>query len=276
MSISILLLTLNEEANLPACLGSVEWSNDIVVLDSFSSDKTCEIAERLGARVIQRSFDNWASHQNWAMEHISFKHEWVFYLDADERMTDSLKQELLAVASNRTRPEVAYYCGRKNYFMGKWIRHAMPPGAIMRFFQPKHVRFERLVNPTPIIDGVYGYLENYLEHYNFSKGLTEWFTKHNRYSTWEALEGHNLLANDRFAIEMLFQKDRYSRRQTLKRISLYLPLRPLLKFAYLYIVNKGFLDGRPGLQYCLLQTSYEYMIVIKQYELRRRQLGLPV
>jgi glycosyltransferase involved in cell wall biosynthesis len=276
MSVSILLLTLNEEMNLPACLASVDWSDDIVVLDSYSTDKTCEIAHRFGARVIQRVFDNWSSHQNWSMEHIPFKHKWVFYLDADERMTNSLHEELLNIASDRTRQEVAYFCGRKNYFMGKWISHAMPCGALMRFFRPQQVRFQRLVNPTPIINGSHGYLQNSLEHYNFSKGIEEWFDKHNRYSSWEALESQQLRCSTPNATGMIFGKDPYNRRQTLKRLSLRLPLRPLWKFFYLYIVNMGFLDGRPGLQYCLLQSIYEYMIVLKEYELRRKQLGLTV
>lgn len=276
MNISVLILTLNEEANLPKCLDTIKWSDDIVVLDSCSTDNTCEIAKSFGARVIQRPFDNWASHQNWAMENIPFRHEWVFYLDADERMTDSLREEILTIVSDESRPEVAYYCGRKNYFMGKWIKHAMPRAALMRFFKPEHVRFERLIHVTPVINGAHGYLQNDLEHYNFSKGLGDWFDKHNRYSTWEALEGHKLRDDIRYNIGMLFQKDPYSRRQALKRISFRLPLRPLVKFCYLYILNRGFLDGRPGLQYCLLQVIYEYMIVIKEYELQRNKLGLPV
>src|SRR5262245_21138154 len=120
MSVSILILTLNEETNLPACLESVKWSDDIVVLDSFSTDRTTTIATSVGARVVQRQFDNWAAHQNWALEHIPFKHEWVFYLDADEQMTDELRQEILDIASNSTDTAVAYHCGRKNFFMGRW------------------------------------------------------------------------------------------------------------------------------------------------------------
>lgn len=134
MSVSILILTLNEEGNLPDCLQSVNWSDDIVVLDSFSSDGTVKTAEEIGVRVVQRKFDNWAAHQNWAMRNIPFKHEWVFYLDADERMTSELKEEVLAIARNPQEPHVAYYCGRRNFFLGRWIRHAMPPGNIMRFF----------------------------------------------------------------------------------------------------------------------------------------------
>jgi len=114
-------LTLNEEANLPVCLESVKWSDDIVGLNSYSSDRTCYIAKDFGERVVQRKFDDWSSHYNWAMEHIAFKHSWVFNLDADERMTEAVREEAQRIAKDGQRYEVAYYSGRKNYFMGKWI-----------------------------------------------------------------------------------------------------------------------------------------------------------
>ena len=275
MSISILILTLNEEMNLPICLDSVKWCDDVVVLDSFSTDRTVEIAKGSGSRVVQRKFDNWASHQNWAMENIPFKHEWVFYLDADERMTDDLRAEISAIGSNGNEKAVAYYCGRKNYFMGRWIKHAMPPGMIMRFFRPKNVRFERLVNPTPVIKGTHGYLKNYFLHYNFSKGLTEWFSKHNKYSDFEALEGVKILHGVVREEGSLFTGDAALRRRALKNLSFHLPCRSFLKFIYLYFIKRGFLDGRPGFTYCVLQSIYEYMISLKMNELKRKEQGLP-
>lgn len=274
--ISVLVLTLNEEQNVEACLASVGRADEVIVLDSFSSDKTVEIAKRLGATVVQRAFDNWAAHQNWAMENIEFRHDWVFYIDADERMTPNLWLELESIAADESREEVAYFCGRKNYFMGRWIRHAMPPGMIMRFFKPSKIRFERLVNPTPMIKGPHGYLKNLLEHYNFSKGITEWFDKHNKYSLMEAMEGRKIATGVRMDRYSLFDKDKSRRRQALKQISFRLPFRPLLKFIYMYIGHLGVLDGRPGFTYCVLQAIYEYMIVIKMREMERREKGLPI
>lgn len=275
MSLSILILTLNEEANLPECLQSVKWSDDIVVLDSFSNDRTVKIAEEMSARVVQRRFDNWSAHQNWAIEQIPFKHPWVFYLDADERMTEELRDELVSIARDPSRAAVAYYCGRRNMFMGRWIRHAMPPGMIMRLFRPRHVRFERLVNPVPVIDGPHGYLRGMLVHYNFSKGISEWIEKHNRYSQLEAQEGMKLLLQPLEAQPGLFSADRALRRRALKNLSFRLPWRPFMKFLYLYIGQRGFLDGRAGFTYCMLQSFYEYMIVLKMRELERREQGLP-
>jgi glycosyltransferase involved in cell wall biosynthesis len=274
--ISILILTLNEEHNLPACLKSVAWSDDIVVLDSFSTDATCDIARAAGARVFQRRFDNWAAHQNWAMEHLTFSHPWVFYLDADEQMAAELREEIAAIARDPACQEVAFYCGRRNWFMGTWIRRAMPPGMIMRFFRPKYVRFERLVNPVPVIQGPHGYLRHLFDHFNFSKGLSEWIDKHNKYSLLEAIEGKKLLSGARPSFRRLFGRDRFDRRKALKELSFRMPCRPLAKFLWLYVLQRGFLDGRAGFTYCCLQAMYEYMIDIKIAELERREKGLPV
>jgi len=275
MPVSILILTLNEETNIGACLDALAGFDDIVVFDSLSKDRTKDIALAKGARVVERPFDNWAAHQNWAMDNISFKHPWVFYLDADERMTPELREEILAIARDQGRKEVAYYCGRKNFFLGKWIRHAMPPGMIMRFFKPGTIRFERLVNPVPVIDGSHGYLRHYFEHYNFSKGITEWFDKHNKYSLFEAMEGMKLREKP-VGLGALFSRDRFERRRALKELSFRMPLRPLVKFLWMYVLKLGFLDGRAGYTYCKLQAMYEYMIVVKMRELARKERGLPV
>ena len=275
LPVSILILTLNEERNIAACLESVSGFDDVIVLDSLSSDRTREIAAARGARMVERAFDNWAAHQNWAMANIPFRHPWVFYLDADERMTPELRAEIAAIASDASRSEVAFYCGRRNFFMGKWIRRAMPPGMIMRFFRPDRIRFERLVNPVPVIDGPHGYLRHLFDHYNFSKGLTEWFDKHNKYSLFEAMEGMKLRGSGGASLRDLLSADRFARRRALKELSFRLPLRPLIKFLWMYVLKGGFLDGRAGYTYCRLQAIYEYMIVAKMRELARNERGLP-
>jgi glycosyltransferase involved in cell wall biosynthesis len=276
MNISVLVLTLNEESNIRPCLESASWSDDIVVLDSFSKDRTTEIASQLGARIFQRKFDNWAAHQNWAMQSIDFKHEWVLYIDADERVTPALKQEISSISTDKSNTKVAFYLGRKNYFLGKWIKHAMPPSHIMRFFKPINIRFERLVNPTPVIDGQFGYLQNYLEHYNFSKGIYEWIEKHNKYSSMEAIEGIKVIKGETGISPSLFNKDPSIRRMALKQLSFKAPLRPLLKFLYMYFFKKGLLDGAAGFTYCILQSFYEYMIVVKMKEIIRKENGLDI
>jgi glycosyltransferase involved in cell wall biosynthesis len=271
--VSILILTLNEENNIKDCLKSVAWSDDVVVLDSLSKDKTIKIARSMGARIATRKFDDWSSHQNWALNKIKFKHRWVFYIDADERVTDELRDELIQIASDDRRKEVAYFCGRRNIMWGKWIKHAFPPGYIFRFFKPGYIHFERLVHPIPSIKGPHGYLKKYLDHYHFSKGLEEWFEKHNRYSTFEAIEGFELLSKPFNWVE-LFTLDPYERRQALKKLSIRLPFRAPLKFFYLFLGKMGFLDGYSGFIYCVLQSIYEYMIVVKTREIKLKKLGI--
>ncbi|MFK7759593.1 MAG: glycosyltransferase family 2 protein [Phycisphaerales bacterium] len=279
MSISIFIQTLNEEDNLPGLLESVAFADDIVVLDSLSTDRTREISEAAGARWFERPYDGRGNHQNWAMENIEFKYQWVFYLDADERMTPELRSEIEAIARdwdsnklNKDNSPVAYYCGRKNIFRGRWLKNAMPPGNIMRFFQPPHIRFARDANPVPIVDGSIGYLSKHFIHYNFSKGIREWIERHNRYSTYEANETMHALAENPVKLTNLLSGDRNTRRLELKNISFRMPMRPLLKFVYMYILGRGFLDGRAGWTYCKLQAMYEYMIVLKVRELQRPDL----
>lgn len=275
MNISIFILTLNEESNIEACLDSVSFSDDVVVLDSYSTDETVDLAKARGARVVQRNFDNWSAHQNWAMTNIEFKHDWVFYLDADERMTPELQDEIIAIASNNIDDCKGYFVGRTNYFMGRSIAHCYPPVPIMRFFQPSCIRYERLVNPIAIIDGDTGYLKHRFLHYNFSKGLTEWFDKHNKYALSEAKEGLKALREQDPNLS-LFSKDRALKRVALKNLALRLPGRPFVKFLYLYVLKLGFLDGKAGFTYCVLQSIYEYLIDLKMWELKRIEQGLPV
>jgi len=280
VSVSILIQTLNEEQNLPGLLDSLEGFDDIVVLDSLSADGTRRIAEERGCRWFERAFDGRGPHQTWAMQNIDFKHRWVFYLDADERMTPELKAEIEAIANkweqgscDTSTDPAAYYCGRRNIFRGKWIKRAMPPGNIMRFFQPKHIRFERLANPTPIVDGKIGYLKNHFIHYNFSKGLREWFERHNRYSSYEAAENLRAFEANPVRFRNAFSTDRNTRRLELKNISFRMPFRPFIKFFYMYVIGRGFMDGRAGLTYCTLQAIYEYLIVLKVRELRHPELA---
>jgi glycosyltransferase involved in cell wall biosynthesis len=277
--LSVLILTLNEEASLPRCLESVSWSDDIVVLDSFSSDRTVEIARAAGARVVQRVFDDWSSHQNWAVNTIDFKHPWVYYSDADEVVPSDLREELLAVSLSASSTNLAAYRLRyRNFFMGKWLRHCgIYPTWILRLYQPSKIRWERSVNPTPVVDGEVGRLRSHFNHYSFSKGLEAWFAKHNRYSTQEADESlRSLHSSKRIDWRDLLSPDAPRRKAALKELSFRLPFRPSLRFTYMYVLRCGFLDGIPGLTYCRLLAIYEYMIVVKMTESRRREKGLPI
>jgi glycosyltransferase involved in cell wall biosynthesis len=277
VSVSILILTLNEEINIAECLRSVEWSDDVVVLDSGSTDRTAQICRELGVRVVERPFDNWSAHQNWAVSTIDFKHGWVLYLDADERCPDDLRAEVLA----RARPqaiEAAFRMRRKDFFMGRWLQHAqLYPTWLVRLFRPKQIRYERLVNPVAIVDGQTGQLDAHILHYPFSHGVSHWLARHNRYSDMEAIEAlHGRRNGAGRDVSALWSADPNERRRALKDVFFRLPARPLIKYAYYLLWRRAFLDGRAGFTYAALQAMYEYMIDCKRRELERRRRGLPV
>lgn len=268
--ISILVLTKNEERDLPGCLGSVSWSDDIHVYDSLSDDRTVEIARANGATVVQRPFDNWAAHQNWGLGNIAFRHPWVFYIDADERVTPELASSLRSAVTNPG-DKVAFRVRRRDFFLDTWLRHVQTSPYYLRLFRPERMRYERLVNPVSVADGPVGQLKGFLDHYPFSKGMGHWLQRHNGYSTFEAQQ----ILSDRasrggFSLtQALFERDFHKRRAHQKDLFYRLPARPLIKFALLYLLKRGFLDGRAGFTYATLQAIYEYMIVLKTRELER-------
>ena len=273
---SVLILTLNEEINLPRCLESLEWTDDIVVLDSFSTDRTVEIAKAAGCRVIQRKFDNWSSHQNWAVTNIAFKYPWVYYSDADEVVPPDLSSAIEAIVTAPDRKLVAYGIRRKEMFWGQWLKHSsMYPVSILRLFRPEKIRWERLVNPVAVIDGTVGHLARDIIHHSFSKGLHEWVAKHIGYAQFEAQEA---VRQGRTGIEdfwgMFAVGDPLRRRKAMKAMSYRMPMRPLLRFIYMYILKLGFLDGKPGLTYCRLIAMYEFMIDLNIRQLRRAERRL--
>lgn len=273
---SVMILTLNEEINIKQCIDSVSWCDDLVVFDSHSKDKTVQIAQELGARVIKRKFDNWSAHQNWAMKNIEFKHPWVLYIDADEKCTDKLGIEIDEVLKNANDIS-AFRLRRKDFFMGKWLKHAqLYPTWIVRLFRPEKIYYERLVNPIAVVDGETRVLEGHLHHYPFSHGVTHWVARHNSYSDMEAIEALKVEDKQPIAWKDCLNSDPNIRRKFLKNIFFLLPARPFIKFIYYLIVRRGFLDGYPGFNYCVLQAIYEYFIMLKTKELKMQRSGQPL
>lgn len=269
-SISVLILTKNEQQDLPGCLESVAWSDDIHVYDSMSTDETVKIAENFGAKVTQRPFDNWSSHQNWGLQNIPFKHEWVYYSDADERMTPELVAALKLFVQD-SGDNVALRVKRRDYFQGSWLKNVTPSPFNIRLFKPRFIRYERLTNPVSIVDGSIGNTDEFFNHYPFSKGMTHWFDKHNQYSSSEAgqIISNRMMGESFSLLKAIFSKDANERRFHQKEFYYRLPLRPLLMFVLLYFIKRGFLDGRAGLTFAILRSIYEYMIVLKVDELQR-------
>lgn len=266
-NISILILTKNEEQDLPDCLASVAWSDDIHVYDSCSTDRTAEIAVAAGATVTKRPFDNWASHQNWGLENIQFKHQWVFYIDADERMTPELAFSIIK-ATEHPGENIAFRVQRRDFFLNTWLKHVQASPFYMRLFKPNNMRYERLVNPISIANGPVGQVSGYLDHFPFGKGISHWLDRHNSYSTLESKQIiQNRINKPNFSVLSAFmEKDFHKRRYNQKELFYRLPARPIIKFIILYFWKLGILDGKAGLTYTILQSMYEYMIVLKTKE----------
>jgi len=277
-SVSVLILTYNEEDNLSRCLRSVSFAKDVVVFDSFSTDRTLEIAKRAGARVFQRQFDNYGAQREAARTQVDWQSAWLLVVDADEEVDDDLRQEILTVTAAPT-SHAAFRVRRKDHFMGKWIRHAtLYPSWFVRLVKPDQVSYgTRAVHEYPEVDGTVGALRGHLIHRSFGKGVEAWLHKHNRYSTMEAEETVRTLGSRSVDWEALLPgADPVRRRRALKALSMHVPFRPTLRFLYMYLLRGGILDGVEGLTYCRLLSMYEHLIVVKATELRRRMAGLPV
>lgn len=277
MAYSTVILTYNEQANLPRCLSSLSGCNDIVVLDSGSSDRTQDIARAGGARVFERKFDNFAAQRNFALDTVPFKHHWILHLDADECMTPELHAEIIQAC--REDSQSCYLIANKLIFMDRWIKHVTTYPAyqarLLRLGQAnyKAAGHGQVLNRS---DRGTGTLNEPYIHYNFSKGISDWLVRHNKYSS---LEAERIVA----ATSSLSQAWRQFRaretpekqKQALKRCADFLPLRPLVRFLYLYVWKWGFLDGRAGFDYCLLMAFYDYLIKLKLRELRPRTKRSP-
>lgn len=265
MTFSILILTYNEEINIAECLDSVSWADDVVVLDSLSLDRTCEIAQSKGARIYRRKFDDFGSQRNYALDEIEFKHPWVFHLDADERFNEDLRVECERVISLDEKS--AYFVPNRIIFFGKWIKHCTQyPYPQVRLIKQGEVRFAKAGHgqkEDAAQRGV-GHIHVAYDHYNFSKGIEDWIAKHNRYSSEEALLASGI---ERSPVVECLSRDAMIRKRALKSWFVKLPCRPWLKLLYLYVICGGFLDGAAGRAYCKLQFIYEHMIEIKLKEI---------
>ena len=285
IGVSVLILTKNEEQDLLGCISSVAWSDDIVVYDSYSTDRTRDIAIAAGARVVARPGQDVsiayggdeAFHRTWGIREISYRNSWVFVIDADERLTSEAAVEIQSIASNSHLAYIAYRIRRRDFFQGRQLRHVQTSPWYIRFFRPEFVHYESLVNPVTVVDGAIGDLQHPLDHYPCSKGLSHWIARHNSYSTFEAQQIlQNRASQEPFSLPAAFMQRDFNRRRFHQKELFYrLPARPIIKFLLLYVLKRGFLDGRPGFTYALLQSIYEAMIVLKVQELEEWQAALP-
>jgi glycosyltransferase involved in cell wall biosynthesis len=274
--VSVLIPIRNEAANLPRCLASVAWAGEVFVVDSQSTDDSIEIATTAGAQVVQFHFNGiWPKKKNWALENLPFRHEWVLILDADEVMPPGAAEEIGALLAQDGAGQAGYWLNRRFMFMGGWLRHAYYPNWNLRLFRHRLGRYEQLVQGATqsgdnevhehiLVDGPSGRLQSEMDHYAFPS-IDVFVEKHNRYSNWEArLEVEEGLKSTGRRL----QSSSVDLRRRLKRWSRRLPFRPLLRFLYVYVAQRGFLDGARGYYFARLHAVYEFMSVAKTAELK--------
>jgi glycosyltransferase involved in cell wall biosynthesis len=269
--VSVLVPTLDEELNLPDCLQSVSWADEVFVVDSYSHDRTLAIARAHGAHVVQHAFESYSRQKNWALDTLPFRNEWVLILDADERVTPELRCAIeRAVASGAYD---GYYLNRRVFFLGTWIRHAgWYPSWNLRLFRHRLGRYDdREVHEHVVLNGRVGYLEADLLHVD-RRGLEAFIARHNRYSTLEAIARRKAErdAPDRARLPVSLlaspvQRKRFLRERVWPRV----PGKPLALFVYMYVLRRGFLDGRAGFVLCVFHAFQEFMVGLKLAELRR-------
>jgi len=267
---SVLLLTLNEERNLPACLASLTGCDDIVVLDSGSTDRTSAIAKTAETRFFTRAFTDFADQRNFALETIVFKHEWVFHLDADEQLTPELLRECATLSAENPAQLDGHYAAPRMLFHGRWIPHCTDfPAYQARFGHARRFRFVQIGHGQREHPGLRlshlraNYLHNLSAHTD-----AELEEKHRRYARQEAAA---FLARPRETTSLarrLVSANPLLRRRAIKTLSQHLPARGLLRFLYQFGWRRGFLDGRAGLDYCLLLARYEHGVAA---EIRRQR-----
>ena len=263
--ISLLVPCKNEESNLARCLKSVPWVGETFVVDSQSTDQTIEIAEELGAQVIQFNYrGGWPKKKNWALENLPLTHEWVLILDADESLPPEAEEEIRSIVTNPADKNVGYWINRRYFFMGKALKHAYFPNWNLRLFKHKLGRYEKItdlstgsgdheIHEHVVVQGLTGKLRSIMDHHAFPT-IDSFVEKHNRYSNWEAIVESSATDDD-----SALQHDGVKGKRRLRRIFRKLPFRPTLRFLYVYLWQGGILDGWPGYVFARLHAQYEFL-----------------
>lgn len=259
MSCSVLILTKDEAKNIESCIRSANFSDDIVVFDSYSTDDTTELARKAGARVYQHPFESYGAQREAARRQVEYKYPWVLALDADERVDAELGQEIPLKIASSPSDLAAYRVRRKDFFRKKWIRHAtLYPSWHVRLYQHERIRYpERAVHEYPDVEGGVGTLEGHLLHDNFSKGIAQWWSRHVHYAELEAAEMASRSQSSGVDLTGCLSQDPVVRRRALKSLSYKLPFRPELRYLYMMLVRGGALDGPVGWEYCRMIAEYQ-------------------
>lgn len=279
-SLAVVILTFNEEKNLPDCLASLKGLDaDIFVVDSGSTDATLQIAKAAGAHVAQHPFENYGAQRNWAIRTLPIRTPWELHLDADERLTPALVDEIRALLEAAPADIDGYMLRKRTIFMGRWIKHGGHyPSHHLRLFRRGKGRCEdRLYDQHFIVDGPITTLRNdYLDI--LTSDLATFTARHNR---WSELEAREMMALDEppgptsgrvegAARGHAIQRKRWQRESVYGRSPLF--LRAFLYFGYRYFLRLGFLDGKEGLIFHFLQGCwFRFLVDARIHEIRQRE-----
>jgi glycosyltransferase involved in cell wall biosynthesis len=273
-SLSVIVLAYNEEANLPACLASLEGLGcELFVVDSGSTDRTVDIAKIAGAYVVNHPFENYAAQRNWAQEHLPIRSEWVLHLDADERLTPELVREVNSVLARSASEVDGFLLRRRTVFMGRWIRHGghYPSYHLRLFRRDRGICEDRLYDQHFLVSGRVAKLcSDYIDI--VTSNLSTWTTRHARWAELEALES---LLDRREASRVpprvfgtAIERRRWLRERVFWRSPLF--ARAFGYWVYRYLFRLGFLDGVEGLIFHFLQGCwYRFLVDVHLYEAKR-------
>jgi glycosyltransferase involved in cell wall biosynthesis len=270
--LSVVILTFNEEANVAAALDSVVgWATEIFVVDSFSTDRTVDIALAYGEKgvhVVQHRFENYSAQWNWALTHLPLHQPWTLKLDADERATEAFRTQVSERIAEERTEETGFIVHWRLIFMGRFLRWGgLYPNGNIRVWRTGQGYFEkREVNEHVVINGKVGVIEIPIEHHDY-KDLAHWIDRHNRYSSMEAralLQG-NIVGETK--PRFFGRPDEH--RMWLRKVYYRVPLHHFIYFCYRYFFRMGFLDGKPGFRFAFLHAAFLYWIDLKIAEYRR-------
>jgi glycosyltransferase involved in cell wall biosynthesis len=273
--VSVLVPVKNEAENLKRCLRALAWADEVFVVDSQSTDDTAAVAAEWGAHVVQFHFNGtYPKKKNWALESLPFRNAWVLIVDADEVVVPELADEIARCTAADEAD--GFYLNMKYYFLGRRIRHCGYAEAWnLRLFKHRFGRYEAMpvaqgsatgdneAHEHVELEGKALRLVHELDHFAYPS-ISTWVEKHNRYASWEAEQYERFLREPVPAA--IGAGKRFKRR--LKKLYLRLPMRPLWRFVYAYVLRLGFLDGMPGFIFCTLLSFYDFLASAKLYERR--------